>query len=102
MLKWKDEKGQEQQFSLVNEVSSKWYDFGMLLGFSLNQLDVWNTQHAADANKCWIRVMDQWLSKGGSLDYPATWVGLCSLLKDMGFSNIAQKLKNYCNCIMHS
>ena len=36
--------------------------------------------------------MDDWLTRGGSRDYPATWGGLYSLLNDLGYGNIAVKL----------
>ena len=38
--------------------------------------------------------MDDWLTRGGSRDYPATWEGLYSLLNDLGYGNVAVKLKN--------
>ena len=41
-----------------------------------------------------IQVMDHWLTRGGSHDYPATWEGLYSLLNDLGYGNVAVKLKN--------
>ena len=77
----------------MDNVSAKWYDFGMTLGIKLNQLDAWDAQHRGDANKCWNKVMDDWLTGGGSRDYPATWVGLYSLLNDLSFGNIALKLE---------
>ena len=94
LLKWKDEEGQEQEYRVVDEVSAKWYEFGMLLGFKLNQLDAWDTEYLKNASRCWNRVMDQWLTQGGSHDYPATWEGLYTLLRDTGFASTARKLKN--------
>ena len=94
LLKWKDEDGQEQELRVVNEVGAKWYDFGMLLGLNLSQLNSWNVQYQADASKCWNTVIDQWLSQGGTRDYPATWEGLYTLLRDTGYTKVAQKLKN--------
>ena len=40
-----------------------------------------------------IQVMDDWLTRGGSRDYPATWEGLYSLLNDLSYGNVAMKLK---------
>ena len=98
MLKWKDEEGQEQRLCLVDQVSAQWYNFGMLLGFSLNQLDGWEAEYRGNASRCWNRVMDQWLTQGGSHDYPATWEGLCTLLTDTGFAKTSKMLKNaLCN-----
>ena len=94
LIKWKDEEGREQELRVVDQVSSKWREFGMLLGFSHDQLDAWRDQHLADANKCWNRVINQWLTEGGSRRYPATWEGFYALLRDTRFRNIAKKLKN--------
>ena len=78
----------------MNRVSAKWYNFGMLLGLDLNQLDGWEAEYRGNASRCWNRVMNQWLTQGGSHDYPATWEGLYTLLRDTEFPNIATKLKN--------
>ena len=91
-LRWSDEQGQKQVFRLVKRVSAKWYDFGMLLGVGLNELDAWEIQYRADATRCWNKVMDNWLTTGGSRDYPATWEGLRVLLDDLDFGNVAMDL----------
>lgn len=93
LYKWKDNEGQEQEFRLVEEVSAKWNDFGLLLGFGLNQLDAWEAQYHGNANRCWNKVMDHWLSKGGSQCYPATWGGLFILLEDLGLTKASQVMQ---------
>ena len=97
----------------MDDVSAKWYEFGMTLDLKLNKLDAWKTQYQGDAAICWnkvcgsllcalvvnwfynfgIQVMDDWLTRGGSRDYPATWEGLYSLLNDLGYGNVAVKLE---------
>lgn len=37
--------------------------------------------------------MEQWLSDGGTLEYPDTWEGLQALLGDLELSNIGEKLR---------
>ena len=116
-LKWADEQEQEQEFRLVENVSAKWRKFGTYLGLKSNQLDAWDRQYRGDANECWnkvcvcvcvcvtpflmlhhefnmcIQVMDDWLTRGGSCGYPATWEGLYSLLNDLGFRNISRNMQ---------
>ena len=92
-LRWIDEQGQEQDIRLVKKVSAKWYEFGMFLGTGLNELDAWRIQYQGDAGICWNKVMNEWLVKGGSHDYPATWEGLCILLNDLDFGNVARDLQ---------
>ena len=69
----------------------KWYDFGLLLGIGFNELDAWKIQYQGDATICWNKVMDDWLTRGGSHDYPATWEGLYSLLNDLDFGMRVKK-----------
>ena len=74
----------------MKEVSAKWRKFGTLLGLKLNELDAWDKQYRGDCSDCWNRVMDDWLTRGDS----ATWNGLYCLLNDLGYGNVAVKLKN--------
>lgn len=93
LLKWKDKHGHEKTFRLVDEVSAKWRDFGLSLGTSMNMLNGWETQENRNAVTCWELVMDRWLTQGGTDNYPATWAGLHTLLKDHKFVSTAGKLK---------
>ena len=38
--------------------------------------------------------MDDWLSDGGTSDYPATWEGLVSILEAVQCSKVAEDLKH--------
>ena len=78
---------------MVDQVCAEWYEFGML-GFSLNQLKMWDAEYRGNAKRGWNEVMEQWLTQGGSGDYPAMWEGLYNLLRDTGFRNIARKVEN--------
>ena len=77
----------------MKEVGANWYDFGMILGVGLNQLDAWDAQYRGDARKCWNKVMEHWLAEGGSQDYPATWEGLYTLLNDLGFAKVSKLMR---------
>lgn len=96
-LIWKDEEGCEQKFHLRNEVSMKWKDIGFQLHLTNNQLEVWFGKYNRDADECWIRVMDHWLTGEGPSNYPVTWDGLYNLLKDVNLSQIAKDLKDAVN-----
>ena len=62
-----------QTFSLVDKVSESWRSqFGMLLRLTINQLNVWEDQYRGDANKCWDRVMEQWLNGSCETDMGRT------------------------------
>ena len=36
----------------MKNVSASWYNFGLLLGIGLNELETWDTKHR-DAAMCW-------------------------------------------------
>ena len=95
-----------QEFRLVTKVSAKWPKFGVLLGLELNELNAWDKQYRGDCSDCWNKVMDNWLTRGGSHNYPATWNGLYCLLNDLGLGNIAVELKKAVSgavpgCVLH-
>ena len=92
LLKWQDERGHDHTFRLVDHVSYKWMEFGLAVGLLLAQLKALERQYRDNANRCWLEVMEQWLSGGGTGAYPATWEGLCSLLRDCGYAEVAASL----------
>ena len=93
LLKWNDENGRPHAFHLVDRVSVEWKKYGIFLGFELNQLDVWKQESLGNLTTCWLRVMEEWLTKGSTQDYPATWEGLYTLLKDCDHSEVANELE---------
>ena len=93
LLKWRDEEGCAQNFQLVDGVSAKWRDFGILLGLDVNQLDGFDSQYRGNPTSCWNRVMEHWLAGEGGCDYLPTWEGLYTLLNDADFSSVAAELE---------
>ena len=91
LIKWRDAEGREQTFRLVDLVSARWMEFGTLLGFTLNVLEGWEKEYHCNSSRCWMKVMDSWVEKG-SCDYPVTWEGLCTLLRDMGLPDVRHEL----------
>ena len=73
-------KSQGKHCRLVNLVSAKWESFGIRQDSPLNQLEGWKVEFLGDVAKCWVKVMEHWLSGGGLPDYPATWDSLYLLL----------------------
>lgn len=62
----------------------------------MNHLDAWEAQHRGNASTCWTKVMERWLADAEgeeSHDYPATWEGLCGLLSDAEFMEVAENLR---------
>ena len=97
LLKWDDENGQPHDFHLVKRVSVEWRKYGTFLGFEQNQLDVWKHESLGDLTACWLKVMQEWLTGKSMQDYPITWEGLYTLLKDCDHSQIAIELEKAVN-----
>ena len=93
-LEWKDGQGRVKTFSLVYKVSSKWQEFCTRLGQDPKHL---TKKHRGNGIKIWKEVMDEWLSDGGTQDYPATWEGLCLLLDNMNLSSVTTELRHAVN-----
>ena len=101
LLKWKDEHGCVQEFRLASKVSSRWKDFGQRLGMSWDELKVLDRKNLMNDKDSWRDVMNSWLScEVKSEQYPTTWEGLYTLLKDLELSQYAQQMekavKGYC------
>ena len=92
LFKWKDQNGRVKDFRLVDKVSFKWQAFGSLIKLEDDQLDAWASDFPQDTSRrCWRKVMGHWIENGGG--YPVTWDGLCSMLNDVGKSEVAKDLK---------
>lgn len=93
LLKWRDIHDLHRTFSLASKVSTKWMVFGNLLGLLPNELEAWEIRHHDDDTECWHRVMEHWLTEGGTQDYPATWEGLYELVRDGGYAEVTRDLR---------
>ena len=80
-------------FRLVQHVSTAFDSFGVLLGFTINQLEGWKIQYQGNLTLCWNKMIECWLIQNGTPEYPATWEGLYKLLKDAEFPTKADKLR---------
>ena len=92
-IRWTDENGRRQTFRLVDKASAKWQLFGTLLGVSSNNLTAWEVEHQRNAVSCWNKVMNFWLTGGGSSEYPISWEGLFILLADADLSEVAKDME---------
>ena len=82
-------------------MSSRWMDFGMILGLTMSQLEGWKMEYQGNATACWRKVMDFWLTgEVKSCDYSVTWEGLYELLNDTKYSVVARELEEaVANCM---
>lgn len=46
------------------------------------------------ASECWCRVITDWLDNDGTANYPASWQGLFTLLRDIGKYGVAKELES--------
>ena len=92
LIQWESE-GAEQDFRLVNRVSSKWKQFGRRINLEEDLMTTWDRQVRGNAEECWDMVMQRWL-KGERHNYPLTWEGLFKLLKDVAFQGVVPDLKH--------
>ena len=93
LLKWVDSNGREQKFYLHQKVSSKWRDFGHCFDLEENELDAIEEECFRRCDRCWYKVMDQWLNGGGTAEYPITWKGVIKVLEDVRCDTVAKQLK---------
>ena len=101
LIKWKDSKGEIQRYKLTNKVSTEWRRFGRQLSIEENMLEGWHKETLANAERCWEKVMQEWLEQGHA-EYPTTWEGLYEMLEDVGYEGVALSLKDaVCKAVLH-
>ena len=92
-IKWTDNKIQEQEMHLINEMTPYWKRASDLLGLDPKRtVDIETYNHSVEV--CCKKVMEQWLSEAdGTYNYPRSWEGLYELLEDMELPAIAKNLR---------
>jgi hypothetical protein len=99
LLQWKDNEGYEHSFSLVNQVGMRWRTTGLCLGLVKSHLQELDKEtrnkycNNESPNFSWSRIMGQWMDRGGTSDYPASWNGVDKLLRDIGHTRDAEELR---------
>ena len=93
LIKWRDSRGCEQKFRLINMVSADWKKFGRILCQHTNLLKAWELEYAKNAGYCWSKVMEHWLDEDDTSSYPTTWIGLFTLLEDAEYTEVAIKME---------
>lgn len=90
-ISYKDSEGKTHDFKLIEQVSKRWFKAGMLLHLSKQTLDKYRENAKDDIESCEY-IFSKWIKNNGHKDYPLTWVGLHTLLIDMGRRTAAEKL----------
>ena len=93
LIKWTDERGEIQRFSLMEKLSLHWRDIGELIGLSFQQLECLASEHHSKHTECCRAVLGSWLEDPPE-EYPITWSGLIELLQDSELSQVVSELKN--------
>ena len=94
LLKWENERGQEQRLRILEEVCIKWKDIGCVIGLSPSRLDAIEVYRFHNAKECCRDVFGVWLEQEEGR-YLVTWDGVRELLKDMELSATAQKIDEF-------
>ena len=92
IIKWKNDKGNIERFSVISSVSHKWHKIGTLLGIEPGPLKTVFLRNLKDPEQCCNEVFKKWL-EDGSNHYCITWDGLVELLKDAGLPQVSNDLK---------
>ena len=91
LIKWKDEGGQTKRYYLMDEISFKWHDIGVLIGLSFAQLESISMEHREKPTECCRAVLGHWFDDPPP-DYPVTWKGLIELLEDCQLDQTVSEL----------
>lgn len=86
------EGGETYEFKIIEKVANWWLKAGILLRFSKSTLDKYRDRANNHDIKSCEYVFSKWIKDDGHEDYPLTWVGLHTLLIDMGKRTVAENL----------
>ena len=89
LIKWKNERGEVQEFRVKQSIFHRWRQVGDLFVPRQN-LEVWGKKKT-DKESC-EEVLSYWLDNPPR-SYPATWEGLYELLKDSELGQVAIDVK---------
>ena len=79
---------------LLNKVSDKWEDIGLLLDLETGRLDAIKSDHH-DSQTCFREMLKLWLKRD---DPPPTWSAIIETIRILQYKLLAEDLKKkYCN-----
>ena len=93
LIKWKDDRGEEQLFYLRENIAHEWRTIGELLGLSYSKIESLAEKYRDQPKECCRAVLGLWLENPPK-DYPTTWQGLVDLLRHSKLSGVAAQLRH--------
>ena len=91
-LTWKDGSQTKKELKIINIACAKWEDIGILVGVDQASLEELSEKNIINSKK-FRDVLKKWIDKGGTETYPATWMGLQTVLRDIEYAALAEKIK---------
>lgn len=92
LIEWQSQEG-KKQLQIKQTISSKWKEVGILLEIDHSLLDGWERQYMRDSQECCNAVLNHWLNNPCK-SYPCTWDGVCHLLDNAQFGEIAAQVRS--------
>lgn len=93
IIKWRDDQGQTQRYSVLSMISHKWRKIGTLCGLKHAQLESIWMKNLKDPEPCCIDILTKWMEDGSSY-YAVSWEGLFELLGDLELPQVITDLQN--------
>ena len=91
LIEWQSQEG-EKQLRIKQSICDKWNEVGILLEIDSSLRSSWEKQYNRDCMECCNKVLSYWLSNPCK-SYPCTWDGVCHLLDNAQFGQLAADLK---------
>ena len=97
LIEWQSQEG-KKQLRIKQSISNKWKEVGTLLEIDRALLDGWEKQYLHDSLECCSVVLNYWLNNPCK-SYPCTWDGVCRLLDNVQFGQVAEELRS-AKCVL--
>ncbi len=89
-LRW-DHDGSQKVIKIMSQVTPRWRDFGIALGFTIVELDIIELQCPRDPQTCIQKLFGQWAQTKESY----SWHGMVVALKDSDHNNLAAEVEQF-------
>ena len=86
-------RGRERRINIPQEISTKYYQFGILLLEDTNGTRVRNMEHKhrGDAKQINMEILEEWVNGRGR--QPVSWATLTEVLRDVELSELASDIE---------
>ena len=92
LMKYTSSDGQQNNFRLIDKIQGHWRDIGTLMKIESSVLNDFESHCRGNLKEQCRKVLEAWIAQG-SRNYPVTWSGMSTVLKDVLLGEVSCQLE---------